>query len=836
MIEPMPEPLAPAHPRSGARAVLRPLLIATPIGLIAVLATGGWRMSPVEITGSVVLLLAVPAALYALSVGRARTASGLFIVALIASAISSVVGYGSLRALGSLTLLGAVAVAGIFHERRVLVGTVLTTIGLVLAFVYAEMQGIMTSLNRPIGAFHAVIFSISLVLLGFLVHYSRTLAVEATNRLARQLREREQAERAAQQAEERLRLSMEATRQGWFDLDIPTGAVLASTHFVDLVGADRERPDMSKKTWIASIHPDDRLPVLAVFEECLRTGETRQMEYRMRAHTGEYLWMRSIAKVVEWDADGRPLRMTGTHMDISDQMQVTQSLRQSERQYRALVELSPVAIVVHREGVVQYVNAAAPTLLGAHTSSEVIGQPLSRLFAEGDLSDVLAPGAGASAAETAGFVREHRLVRVAGPPVDVSVQSAPITFEGAEAMQLICTDISSSKRASESLLRSRQMEALGTLAGGIAHDFNNIISAIRGNAELAAMQVGGEHPVAESLEEISRAGARASEIVRRITAFGRPTEPVRAPVVLPRLLDEVLQLLRPTIPAGIAFHVEAVTPVPPIWVDAAQLYEALVNLTVNAAEAIGMRQVGSITFAFDAVEVSAGDAPVLGVSPGGYVRISVRDTGDGMDAATITHAFDAFFTTKPVGQGSGLGLSMVYGTVTSHGGTVTVESTPGSGATFRLYLPTAPGAKPKTPAEGVAAAGTPVARRVLFVGDEPSLVRLATLMLERAGHRVEGFTDPAQALERFRRGPQDFDLVVTDLAMPGMSGLELARAVNAIRADAPIVMTTGDAHAADATEVAEAGVRFVSVKGSAKHQLLAIVEQAFEVEADDGPG
>ncbi|QJR37669.1 PAS domain-containing hybrid sensor histidine kinase/response regulator [Gemmatimonas groenlandica] len=827
----MPDLLLPEHPSGGARKVLWPILVGMPLALLAVLLAAGRSLGGIELAGPVVLLGAALVALSAVAVGRVRTASTVLILSLIGSGALMVVGYGSIRSIGYLCFIGAVVVAGIFHGPRVLIAALVANIVLVGSLVYAEMHGIMVSLNRPISVFHGLAMSFALALIGFAVHYSRTVAVSAATELAQQLREREQVEATIRQTEERLRLSMEATRQGWFDLDLRTGAVMTSAHFARIMGADPHEPNMSQSTWMNSIHLDDRAAVLGLFEECLRTGDTRQMEYRMRTRTGGSVWIRSIAKVVEWDAQQRPVRMTGTHTDISDQMQVLIALRQSERQYRTLVELSPVAILVQRGGIVLYGNAAATALLGAHGLDDVVGMSLTQFVHPEDRDALLQYTAATPSADVAGRMTELRFVRVDGETLEVSVQCTPITFEGATAVQLNCTDISARKRATETLLRSRQLESLGTLAAGIAHDFNNIILAIRGNAELAALDIGAHHAAADAVTEITRASARASEIVRRITTFARPKTPNREYVALPTLIDEVLKLLRPTIPAGIALHLRTGEPVASVHADAAQLHEALVNLTANAADAIGHREVGAITYVLDGITLDTEHAQSLGLAVGDYVRISVSDTGRGMDTTTMARAFDAFFTTKPIGEGSGLGLSMAYGIVRSHGGALVANSAPGAGTTFRLYLPAASGKAVEVSTADATPAVSTISRRVMYVDDEAQLVRLAQRILSRAGHHAEVFTDPASALERFRQAPGEFDLVVTDLTMPGMSGLQLARAVKTVRAEMPIVMVTGDADATAEAEAEEAGIAFVAVKASVGHQLIGLVERVYPGEA-----
>jgi PAS domain S-box-containing protein len=821
----MPDALLPSPLRGNAKRVLWPVLVISLLGILSILVAGGVRIPAVELAGRIFLLLGSLGGVALMARGRGVAAVALMATAFVVVSATSMLGYGSVRSVGAYGLVGAVVMVGTFLERRALLVTVGCSIALVIGFSVAEVAGVISALDRPIDASQGLTMVVTLGLVGFTVHYSRRTALRAAEQLERELHDRKQDEARIRSAEERLRLSMEASRQGWFDLDVTTGVVVASPQFSRIVGADPSAPDLSLQAWIESIHHDDRPAVLDEFQRCLRSTETHQMEYRMKTLAGTDLWIRSIAKVVQRDAAGKPIRMMGTHADITDQMQVTMALQDSERQYRALVELSPLAIVVLRDELVVFANAAAVALFGATSLEALVGTPLSA-HVGAERWDCLRTGTDSRGTpEATPQLLEQHLQRADGELVYVTVHVTPIIFEGTNATQLTCQDVSRRKLAEASLLRSRQLESLGTLAGGIAHDFNNILLAVRGNAELAAEQVGPEHQASESLKEIVQASARASAIVRRITAFGRPQEPDQAVLSLPAVIDEVLGLLRPTIPSGIALRVEQADALPSVLGDTAQLHEVIVNLTTNAVDAIGRTRTGEITFTFDTVHVEREQARSLDVANGHYVQLSVSDTGCGMDADTMARAFDAFFTTKPVGEGSGLGLPMVYGILKSHGGSVLVNSTPGQGTSFQLYLPIATnGVNPDIEALPTALPSL-TARRVLFVDDEAPLVRLAERTLSRVGHHVEGFTDPAVALEEFVRRPHAFDIIVTDLTMPHMSGLEFARAARAIRADVPIVMATGDANAANAEEVTAAGIRFVAVKAAAANQLVDLVER-----------
>ncbi|MCX6952091.1 MAG: ATP-binding protein [Verrucomicrobia bacterium] len=349
------------------------------------------------------------------------------------------------------------------------------------------------------------------------------------------------------------------------------------------------------------------------------------------------------------------------------------------------------------------------------------------------------------------------------------------------------------RKNEEQLRQSQKLEAVGTLAGGIAHDFNNILTAILGNAELAEYDLTAEPAVREHLKQIKRSTQRARDLVRRILAFSRPQETDRRVLALAPIVEEVTKLLRATIPAGVEIGLVLGDDVPDVVVDSSELHQVLINLGTNAAHALGSRN-GRITFKLDALTIGAGDAkPHAELRPGRYARVEVRDNGTGIPPALLTRIFDPFFTTKAPGEGTGLGLSMAHGIMRAHGGAITVESTVGVGSAFFLYFPasTRPPAA-LSPAAELTGAGAKPGRgeHILCVDDEPVLISVLRQMLGNAGYRVTGCTSPEDALAVFQADPAGVDLVITDMSMPGMSGVELTRKLVAVRPNLPVVLTS----------------------------------------------
>lgn len=338
------------------------------------------------------------------------------------------------------------------------------------------------------------------------------------------------------------------------------------------------------------------------------------------------------------------------------------------------------------------------------------------------------------------------------------------------------------------LRQAQKMEALGTLAGGIAHDFNNILTAIGGNVELAQQEVAPGSLLSEYLESIGSAHLRARDLVQRILLFSRGQEPERRVIQLEEVVEEALKLLRSSLPPMIETRASYAPGLPPISADPTQIHQIIMNLGTNAAHA--MHQGGGIlSVEVSAVQIDEIQAPSPDLHDGLHVCVSVEDTGPGMDREVLDRLFEPFFTTKGL-KGTGLGLSVVHGIVREHGGAITVYSELGRGSRFDLYFPVARGEAYPMPANQtrlLEGAG----QHILYVDDEKALVALMSKALGRLGYKCTGFSDAREALDAFSADPQAFDAVLTDMAMPALTGLDLARALTDIRPDTPIAIVSG---------------------------------------------
>ncbi|MEJ2033500.1 MAG: ATP-binding protein, partial [Deltaproteobacteria bacterium] len=341
------------------------------------------------------------------------------------------------------------------------------------------------------------------------------------------------------------------------------------------------------------------------------------------------------------------------------------------------------------------------------------------------------------------------------------------------------------ERLQQQLHQAKKMESIGTLAAGIAHDFNNLLTAILGFTDLARERVGNDHPIVEDLDQVRDTGRRATELVRQILAFGRETKQEKGPIQVQTLVKEILKLLRSSIPTNIEIEQRLDAEEIFIIADPSQIQQLVMNLCRNAAQALEASG-GKLQVGLEAVDLTDDETHPEGLKPGCYLRIIVSDTGPGMDEATLARIYDPFFTTKEVGKATGLGLSVVHGIIKAHNGTISVQSKPGQGTTFTIYLPAQPSAptsilQPRPP--------LPLGKkeRILAVDDEQAISMFLSQMLPEIGYQATVFSDSEEALAAFRADPYSYDLVLTDQAMPGLQGTSLAKVMLRLRPDLPII-------------------------------------------------
>jgi CheY-like chemotaxis protein len=374
------------------------------------------------------------------------------------------------------------------------------------------------------------------------------------------------------------------------------------------------------------------------------------------------------------------------------------------------------------------------------------------------------------------------------------------------------------------LRQAQKLEAIGTLAGGIAHDFNNILAAILGYGEMAQKDAPDGSAQRRNIDAAISAGMRAKSLVERILAFSRSGMGERVPVHVQSVVVEALDQLAASLPAGIALQRQLEVGDAAVMGDPTQVHQVVMNLCANAVQA--MRGRGTLSVALDLVEVREPRCATSVLADGTYVRLAVADTGTGISPQVLERIFDPFFTTKEVGVGTGLGLSLVHGIVTDLGGGIHVDSQPNEGATFTVYLPWSTTVQAPAAAEVELVHGA--GETVLLVDDEEALVRLGEEMIAGFGYEPVGFTSSVAALEAFRAAPERFDAVLSDEAMPEMTGSELARELRAIRGDIPIVLMSGYVTPALTHRARDAGVLDVLAKPLVARDIARCLADALQ--------
>ncbi len=385
------------------------------------------------------------------------------------------------------------------------------------------------------------------------------------------------------------------------------------------------------------------------------------------------------------------------------------------------------------------------------------------------------------------------------------------------------------KRILESrLAQTEKMEAIGTLAGGIAHDFNNILSAVLGYAELAQMEAKRNRDNQKHLAKVIEAGLRARDLVKQILSFSRQHEQERKPVKIIDLLNETMGLIRASLPSTIEIKKSIPPQLPEIYADPTQLHQVIMNLCSNAAQA--MRQSGGfLTLSVEHINLDEQEASNHAeLESGDYLKLEVPDTGCGMPPDVVDKIFEPFYTTKDEGEGTGMGLSMVHGIIKKHEGFISLNSEPGQGSTFTIFLPVREAHEHDQKTEELDAPLPRGNERILFVDDEEAITEFGKQSLARLGYQVIGLNSSQEALRLLESPPQRFDLLVTDMTMLRLTGLELAKQIHKIAPDLPIILCSGQSQLISSEEWKPAGIKRLLDKPMTMRRLAITVREVLD--------
>ena len=509
--------------------------------------------------------------------------------------------------------------------------------------------------------------------------------------------------------------------------------------------------------------------------------------------------------------------------------------KSTEERYGQVVERAGDAIfTLTAEGTLASVNPAFQRITG-WAPEACVGKPFTELIASAD-----GQGRWRTFLDHRGPRQslELPLRHQNGQTVALELNLAPVAGPGGDSLA-VGRDITERReqeqrraRLEAQLRQSQKLEAVGTLAGGIAHDFNNVLTAIMGHAHLLQEDVPPKGRAAERVSEILKAGGRARDIVRQLLTFARSRGQPRELTRFQDVMLEAVKLLRASVPSSVQMETNVDPETPAVLADATQLHQVVVNLVTNAADAM-RNHGGRLSLSLGRLQLDSHAAARLPpLEPGPHVRLRVSDTGHGMDPGVLERVFEPFFTTKPLGHGTGLGLAVAHTIVSDHHGRIAVRSKPGEGTTVEVILPQASQAtvvvaEAATPEDPVRGKG----ERLLVVDDEAAVLRVLAEQLQRLGYQVRTSDDPEEALETFSDDPDEFDLAITDLQMPRMTGVELAARFISVRADLPVLLITGNRSAVEPHVLRAAGVRELVDKPFRLQDLSRAIRTALETSA-----
>ena len=580
------------------------------------------------------------------------------------------------------------------------------------------------------------------------------------------------AEESLRESEERFTFAMEATRDGLWDWDIASNKGYFSPGYYRMLGYQPSDFAMTSRSWIDLVHPEDRERTLKVNNDCIEnTTEFFDVEFRMLSKKGEWVWVLGRGKAVRRAADGRAIRMVGTHVDITERKVSEEKVKESERRYRTLFELESDAtfLIDNESGDILEVNETASILYG-YSREELTGLRNVALSAEPEQT------------RQAGYdrltaipIRWHR--KKDGTVFPVEIAARHISWQGRSVHIASIRDISERIRSEEErkaletqLFQSQKIEAVGQLAGGIAHDFNNILTVIFGYAAILLKKIEQSHPLRPLLEQIVSSATRAADLTKGLLAFSRKQILDSRPVGMDEVVLDIQKMLGRIIREDIDFRTMVPDVILTVHADKGQMGQVLINLVTNAVDA--MPDGGELTIRVQPYTMDTHFIEKHGFGkPGEYACVSVEDSGIGMDEKTREKIFEPFFTTKEPGKGTGLGLSIVYGIVRQHNGFITVEAEKELGTTFRVYLPLVGPQVCEAISEEPPDYTLVCGRETILLAEDDEIVReMNKIALSEAGYRVITARDGEDARLKFIENRDAIDLLVFDVVMPKKDG------------------------------------------------------------------
>ena len=617
--------------------------------------------------------------------------------------------------------------------------------------------------------------------------------------LEKQSIEHKRAEEALRESKERYSLATRAAMVGVWDWNVQTGKFYLDPNIKAILGYSDEEIPNDLDVWATYVHPDDKQAVMENFQAHLE-GKTPKFvyEHRMLHKDGSVRWILARGTAMR-DAQGNAVRVVGTDADITLRKRAEEALQESEEKYRLLVENANDAIFIVQDEKIEFPNPKAIEM-NRSFGLDLDRVPFFNYIHPEDRDMVLDRQKRRIKGEKVPNVYTFRLINEDGEEIWVELNAALISWEGQPATLNFLRDITPLKRLETQLQQVRRLEALGTLAGGIAHDFNNLLMGIQGRVSLMTMETDSSYPHYDELKDIEDIVGSGADLTKQLLGFARSGKYDVKPTDLNELIGKTSTMFG-RIHKGIRIHPSYQEDIWAAEVDRGQIEQVLLNLYVNAWQA--MPGGGELYLQTTNVTLDENHVKPYQLKPDKFVKISVTDTGVGMDESTRQRIFEPFFTTKEMGRGTGLGLASAYGVIRNHGGFIDVSSEKGQGSNFTIYLPASEKdvIEEKSLPEKIIR-GT---ETILLVDDEDKIIDIGDKTLRKMDYQVLSARSGKEAIELYSKKKDTIDIVVLDMIMPEMGGGETYDRLKEINPDVKVILSSGYSITGQASEILERG-------------------------------
>jgi len=749
---------------------------------------------------------------------------------------------------------------------------------------------------------------------------------------------------------------LKGTNAGTWEWNVQTGAAEFNDRWAEMMGKTlKELEPIDVNTWVNNIHPDDLPKVNGLLNKLFnREIDCCEMDFRQPHKDSSWIWVNSRGKVIEWTNEGKPLKLSGTNIDITERKLAEEALRESEEKLNIIINTSPIGIctvdslgnflttnlayermvgyskeecrnlsfydfthpndrpknkklfqsmfsldsigfsmkkryvrkdgleidvdvhaigITNSDGNVKFGTAfvdditerkrAVEALKESEEQLRNIFENSTNIFYSHD-ADLNVTYVSPQVKEILGYSQEEamtnwaklfsgnpmneirfentlnalikgirqpvyklELVRKDGRKIIVEVRESPLIKDG-KTLSVIgsFTDITDRVTLESRLRQAQKMEAIGTLAGGIAHDFNNVLYGIMGYTEMTMDDLNMDSDEYSNLEEVLKATKIAKGMVQQILSFSRKTDIKKSPLRVQSIVNEVVKLLKTSIPTTIEIRQSISKGLNPILADATQIHQVILNLCTNAYYAM-KKDGGVLELALSEIELHS-ETNSLDLPSGAYIELTVSDSGTGMGHDVLERIFDPYFTTKPIEEGTGMGLAVVHGIIKAHEGEIVVNSELGKGTVFQVYLPCLKAEEIHRNVEynqKLLYTGT---ENILLIDDNRTVLSMTNKLLSHLGYKVESHLKSLSGLEAFQKEPEKFDLIITDMTMPHMTGLEFFNSIKAINPEIPVILCSGFSEFVDEKSAKEKGFSAFIQKPVIKSQIAEVVRNVLD--------